>query len=58
MRQIGVYNRAHNKATSQTPISETLYDRSDNVTTDVEEAVRVEWSVTNYSGSKVIQTLP
>jgi RHS repeat-associated protein len=53
-----VYNRAHNKATSQTPVYQTLYDKSGNVTTDVTQAVRVEWSVTNNGSSKVIQTYP
>ncbi|MEA5082485.1 MAG: RHS repeat-associated core domain-containing protein, partial [Dysgonamonadaceae bacterium] len=53
-----VYMRAHNKATSQTPVSQTLYDRNGNVTTDVTQAVRVEWSVTRGSRSKVIQTYP
>lgn len=53
-----VYNRAHNSATSQTPVYQTLYDRSGNVTTDVTQAVRVEWSVTNNGNSKVIQTYP
>ena len=52
-----VYNRAHNKATSQTPVYRTLYDRSGKVTTDASQAVRVEWSVTKYGKSKVIQTL-
>ena len=53
-----VYNRAHNRATSQTPVFQTLYDKSGNVTTDVTQAVRVEWSVTRGSKSKVIQTYP
>lgn len=53
-----VYNRARNRATSQTPVFRTLYDKSGNVTTDVTQAVRVEWSVTRGSKSKVKQTYP
>ena len=53
-----VYNRAHNRATSQTPVFQTLYDKNGNVTIDVTKAVRAEWSVTRGSKSKVIQTYP
>lgn len=53
-----VYSKAHRKATSQTPFYQTLYDTNGNVTTDVTQAVRVEWSVTKRNKSKVIQTYP
>lgn len=53
-----VYNRAHNRATSQTPVYQTLYDRNGKVTTDVTQAVRAEWSVTKNGKSKVIQSYP
>jgi len=53
-----VYQRAHNRATPQTPVYQTMYDRSGNITTDVTQAVRVEWNVTNRGRSRVIQTLP
>ena len=53
-----VYNRAHRKATSQTPVVETLYDRNGDVTTDITQAVRAEWSVTKNGRSIVIQTYP
>ena len=53
-----VYNRAHNQATSQTPVYETIYDKSGNVTTDGTQAVRAEWTVTKNGNSKVIQTYP
>lgn len=53
-----VYSKAHRKATPQTPVYQTLYDKNGNVTTDVKQAVRVEWNVTSGSKSKVIQTYP
>ncbi len=57
--QVGsVYQQAHKKATSQTPVYQTMYDSSGNITTDTPQAVRVEWSVTKNGRSSVIQRLP
>ena len=53
-----VYNKAHNKATPQTPVYQTLYDKKGSVTLDVNEAVRIEWSVTKGFRTKVIQSYP
>ncbi|MDR0618871.1 MAG: DUF6443 domain-containing protein [Bacteroidales bacterium] len=53
-----IYNRAHNKATSQTPVYQTVYDKNGRVTTGITQPVRVEWSVIKGIKSKVIQTLP
>ena len=53
-----VYNQAHNRATPQTPIYQTLYDRKGRVTTETTQAVRVEYSVVKGGKSKVIQTYP
>ena len=53
-----VYNQAHNRATPQTPVYQTLYDRKGKVITDATQAVRVEYSVTKGGKSKVIQTYP
>lgn len=60
-----VYPTAHNNATPQSgSVSETLYDASNNVLqmnsngTYPNNVKKVEWSVTNQSGSNVIiQTL-
>ena len=52
-----VYKEAHNKATPQTPVYQTMYDRSGNKTQDIQQAVRAEWSVINSIGvTKAIQT--
>jgi len=54
-----VYQQAHNNATPQTPVYQTMYDSNGNATQNVQQAVRVEWSVVNSTGaSQVIQTLP
>ena len=54
-----VYSKAHNRATPQTPVYQTLYDKNGNVTSDINQAVRVEWNVNNNAGkSKVIQSYP
>lgn len=42
----------------QTPVYQALYDKNGNVTTDVTQAVRVEWNVTSGSKSKVILNIP
>lgn len=53
-----VYLKAHNRATSQTPVFETYYDRNNQVVKDRSQAVKVEWTVVNSKGiEKVIQTL-
>ena len=52
-----IYKKAHQKATPQTPIYQTLYDKNGNITTEVQNASRVEWSVVSRGQSKVIQIL-
>ncbi|MDR2002767.1 MAG: RHS repeat-associated core domain-containing protein, partial [Prevotella sp.] len=53
-----VYEQAHNAATSQSPIYQTMYDAKGKITTDPLKAVKVEWSVkTIQDKDKVIQTL-
>ena len=53
-----VYRKAHRKATPQTRVYQTLYDKNGSVTTDLNQAVRAEWNVTKGGRSKVIQTYP
>lgn len=53
-----VYEKAHNRATSQSLVSEIMYDRNGNSTVDINKAVRVEWSVSKNGKIKIIQTLP
>jgi len=53
-----VYSRAHNNATSQSTVYQTLYDKNGKITTDATQSVRAEWSVMRWFKSKVIQTLP
>jgi hypothetical protein len=53
-----VYSRADNKATSQSTLYQTLYDKNGKITTDATQTVRAEWSVMRWFKSKVIQTLP
>ena len=54
-----VYNDAHDAATPQNPVYQTMYDAKGEITTDVSKAVKVEWSVkTIQDKDKVIQTLP
>jgi RHS repeat-associated protein len=57
-----VYSQAHNAAFSQNPIYQTMYDANGKVTTNVNSAVRVDWSVTRPTNiiskrERVIQTL-
>ena len=52
-----VYSRAHNKATPQTPIFQTMYDRYGRIVYYPAQAVKVEWSVKKGNKSKVIQVL-
>ena len=52
------YRKAHDKASFQNPVYQTMYDANGKITTDASKAVRVEWSVKNIQGKdKVIQTL-
>jgi len=53
-----VYSRAHSSATSQSTVQRTLYDVDGKITNDINQAVRVEWSVSESGKSKVIQTYP
>ena len=54
-----VYPQAHNAAISQNPVYQTMYDANGKVTTNVNQAVKVEWTVNDINNKpKVIQTLP
>lgn len=54
-----VYQQAHNAAISQNPVYQTMYDAKGNVTNNINQAVRVEWTVYDIKNNpKVIQTLP
>lgn len=53
-----MYNQAHNAAISQNTVYQTMYDTNGRVTTNVNQAVKVEWTVKDINGRhKVIQTL-
>jgi RHS repeat-associated protein len=57
-----VYGAAHNAATFQNTVYQTMYDKNGMVTTEVNAAVRVEWYVNDYMRSvfnpkQIIQTL-
>jgi hypothetical protein len=52
------YRQAHDNASFQNPVYQTMYDANGKITTDVSKAVKVEWSVKNIQDrDKVIQTL-
>ena len=59
-----VYERAHNRATPQTPVYENIYDRSGAKLQMLPGGVypsnvaRAEWYVTKNGKSKIIQTFP
>jgi hypothetical protein len=55
-----VYSEAHKRASPQTPVIHTLYDSRGRKLLDsqISNAVKVEWSVTNNGKSKIIQTFP
>ncbi|MDR2037601.1 MAG: hypothetical protein LBQ60_06730 [Bacteroidales bacterium] len=52
-----VYQRAHRRATPQTPVHQVMYDREGNQTQNINSAARVEWYVERNGRRKVIQTL-
>lgn len=58
-----VYKKAHNRATSQTPVFETIYDNKGNKLQMLpgggypKGVVRAEWYVIKNGKSKIIQTL-
>jgi len=59
-----VFQKAHNRATSQTPIYETIYDSRGNVLQMLPGNVypnnisRAEWHVQKWFRKKIIQTIP
>jgi hypothetical protein len=57
---ISVYNKAHNKATPQTNVYQTIYDKNGRKLEekDIHKAVKVEWHVTRFFRKKIIQTFP
>ena len=52
-----IYNRAHSRATPQTPVKEIMYDSFGDRTDEVSKARKIEWIVSKRGKPCIIQTL-